>query len=117
MVIARRGASKLGCLLSLLLAVTVGYFAVNIGEVFWRYYTFEDAMEQEIRFARSLSDDTIRRRLVALVDSLGLPDDAGRISVLREAGRISISSSYSEHVELPLFVREFQFEPHAEGPL
>lgn len=117
MVSGRRGASKLGCLFSLLVVVTIGYFAVNIGEVYLRYYAFRDAIEQEVRFAGTRSDDAIRRRLSAIADSLGLPDDAGRVQLRRTRNRISISADYAEHVELPLFVREFRFQPSAEGGL
>jgi hypothetical protein len=114
---ARRGAGKLGCLFSLLLFVTLGYFAVNIGEVYLRYYKFNDAIAQEVRFASTRTDDAIRRRLSALADSLGLPEEAARVRVRRSANRIHVSAEYSEHVELPLFVREFHFAPQAQGGL
>jgi hypothetical protein len=106
-----RGASRLGCLVSLLLAVTIAYFGFNIGEVYLRFFRLKDAMTQEARFAHNRDDNAIRLRLAAVVDSLGLPDAAGRVIINRDAGRIVIKSVYSEHVELPLFVREFHFEP------
>jgi len=113
----RRGAIKLGCLFSLLIAVTIAYFGVNVGEVFWRYYQFEDAMAQEARFARTRTDDEIRKHLSSLADSLGLPEEAGRISVRRTGQGISIWSVYAEHVELPLLVRVFRFSPRADAGL
>lgn len=111
MVRTRRGTSRLGCLVSALLVVTIGYFGFNIGEVYMRFYRLKDAMVQEARFAQTRDDNTIRVRLAAVVDSLGLPDEAGRIIVNRDGSRIVIKTSYSEHVELPMFVREFHFEP------
>ena len=113
MVRSRRGSGKLGCLFSLLVVVAVAYFAVNIGEVYWRYYRFQDAMEQEARFATSRTDDAIRRRLATFADSLGLPEQATHIRVERRRDGIQISADYSERVELPLFVREFRFTPTA----
>jgi len=113
MVKARAGASRLGCLVGLLLVVTIGYFGFNIGEVFLRFYRFRDAMKQEVRFADTRDDATIRMHLTAVADSLGLPGDAGHVKIERNAVRIVISSVYSEHVELPLFVREFRFSPQA----
>ncbi len=107
----RRGASRLGCLVSLLLVVTVAYFGFNLGEVYFRFYRLKDAMVQEARFAHNHDDDSIRLRLAAVADSLGLPDDAGRIIVNRDARRIILRTSYTEHVELPLFVRDFHFAP------
>lgn len=111
MVTARRGASRLGCLVSLMLFVTVAYFGFNIGEVYLRFFRLRDAMEQEARFSDVRNDDLIRLRLSSLVDSLGIPGEAGHISIRREARRVVISTRYSELVELPLFVREFHFAP------
>ena len=111
MVTSRRGTSRLGCLVGVLLLVTVAYFGFNIGEVYVRFFRLKDAMAQEARFAHNRDDNTIRLHLAAVADSLGLPDEAGRVIVTRDAARIIIKTRYTEHVELPLFVREFHFEP------
>jgi hypothetical protein len=117
MVTSRRGVSKLGCLVSLLLAVTVAYFGVNVGEVYLRYYRFHDAMVQEARFARTNNDDAIRLRLAALADSLGLPEEATHVQVRRTAQSITIFADYDERVELPWYVRQIRFVPRADAPL
>lgn len=111
MVITRRGASKLGCLVTLLLGATIAYFGVNVGEVYLRYYRFRDAMTQEARFARQNNDDAIRTHLRALADSLDLPDEAGAVKVRRTGTRITISSEYHETVEFPMYVRTLRFTP------
>ena len=111
MVAARRGASRLGCLVGGLVVVTALYFGFNIGEVYLRFYRFRDAMGQEARFGQARNDLAIRTRLKLVVDSLGLPDEASVITIRRDASSITISSAYTEHVELPLFVREFRFAP------
>jgi len=108
---SRRGTSRVGCLVTVLLVVAVAYFGFNVGEVYLRFYRLRDAMEQQVRFSDVRTDDDIRLRLASLVDSLGLPEEAGRISIRREASRVVISARYSELVELPLFVREFHFAP------
>ena len=113
---ARPGRSSLGCLFILLLLTAAGYFAVNLGEAYWRFYQFQDAMKQEARFAGRRTDEAITQRLRAKADSLGLPHDAAkRVRVRRAAGRLRITSDYVETIELPLVVREIRFEPHAEG--
>ena len=117
MVRARSGRSTLGCLVLLLLVAAAGYFAVNIGEVYFRHYEFRDDVRQEARFARMRSDAEIRMRLAAKADSLGLPAEAGRVGIYRTAGRITLTSEYTELVELPLFVREFEFSIREEGSL
>jgi hypothetical protein len=111
------GRSRLGCLVALLLATAAVYFGVNIGEVYWKYYRYQDAMQQEVRFAQMRTDQAIARRLASVAESLDLPDAARDVEVRRDQGtrRIFIASKYSELVELPGFVRTFQFAPRAEG--
>jgi hypothetical protein len=115
MVRARRGSSSLGCLFGLLLISAAGYFAVNIGEVYFRFYQYKDAMRQEIRFASHNSDAVILRRLRAQADSLGLPEAAGEVTLQRDGRHIEMESEYYVHIELPMMVREIRFNPHAEG--
>ncbi|HEV7991667.1 MAG TPA: hypothetical protein VGP25_07565 [Gemmatimonadaceae bacterium] len=115
MVSARRGGSTLGCLFALLLLSAAGYFGVNVGEVFFRFYQYKDAMRQEVRFAAHNSDAVILRHLREQADSLGLPEAAGEVTLQRDGRHIEVESEYYEHIELPLIVREFRFNPHAEG--
>jgi hypothetical protein len=116
-VVIRRGRSSLGCLLVLLLVAAALYFGVNIGEVYWRFYEYQDAMRQEVRFAAQIPDDRMKLHLSALADSLGLPEEATDVTIDRSKTDISVSAEYSEQVELPLFVRQIRFKPHAEGRL
>ena len=115
MVTLRRGSSSLGCLFSLLVFAAVLYFGVNVGEVFFRYYQFKDAMRQEVRFAAHNNDTIIVRHLRDQADSLGLPEAAQNVLVQRDGRHIEIEAEYYEHVELPLTVREVYLNPHAEG--
>ncbi len=113
----RWGRSTLGCLTMLLILVAVAYFGVNVGQAYLDYYALRDSMQQQARFGARLTDEQIRRALVAKVDSLGLPEDAAEFGVRREPGRIVIWTEYVQSVELPLFVREFTFAPTVEAPL
>jgi hypothetical protein len=111
------GRSTLGCLVALLLLTAALYFGINIGEVYWKYYRYQDAMQQEARFAQMRSDQVIAQRLASVAASLRLPQAAREVQVRRDDGtrRIVISAQYSEPVELPGFVRTFHFSPRAEG--
>ena len=111
----RRGSSTLGCLFALLLLSAGAYFAVNAGEVYFRFYQYQDAMKQEVRFAAHNSDQVIYRHLRAFADSLGLPEAAGEVTLQRDGRYIEIESEYYENIELPLMVREVRFNPHAAG--
>ena len=114
MVIGRRGRAGFGCLLGLLLLVTVVYFAMNVGEPYLRYYRYLDGMKQEARFSARFTDEEIQKRLASLADSLGLPEAAGHVRIRRASNRISISASYYEHVEMPLIARDILFTPQAD---
>ena len=115
MVSSRRGLSSLGCLVSLLVTAAVVYFAINIGEHYFRFYQYQDAMRQEVKFAAHNSDALILRHLREQADSLGLPEAAGEVSLQRDGRHIELESEYYVHIELPLVVREVRFNPHAEG--
>jgi hypothetical protein len=91
------------------------YYGVHIGEVYWRYYQFQDEMRSEARLAPSLTDGVIRRRLLLKIDELDLPAEAQKIQIKRTAQppQISIESAYTEEVHLPLFNHAFRLHPHA----
>jgi hypothetical protein len=115
MVTRRHGKSSLGCLVSLLFLAAAIYFGVNIGEAYFRFYQFQDAMRQEVRFAQHNSDAVIMRHLRVQADSLGLPEAAGEVTLQRDGRHMEIESEYYQHIELPGYVRELHFNPHAEG--
>jgi hypothetical protein len=93
------------------------YVGVNVGEAYWRFYEFQDAMRQEVRFAKQIPDDRIKLHLAALADSLGLPQEASDIAVDRTSASITVSAEYAERLQFPLFVRVIRFAPRAHGPL
>lgn len=115
MVKSRRGATKLGCLVTLLILAAVGYFGANAGDKYWRYLKYRDAMRQEVRFRAKQPIPQIRARLRALADSLGLPPDAGIVTVRKNGRQILIEAHYEETIEFPGFRRDVHFEPRAQG--
>jgi len=101
-VVRRRGASTLGCLIPLLLLAVVTYFGYPAGEAYFKFYQYKDAMGQEARFASTVTDEHIRKRLVALADSLHMPTGAELVTIERTTTTITISSEYDEIIRLPL---------------
>jgi hypothetical protein len=117
-VVARRGATSLGCLLPLLVLAIGVYFAIDFGQVYFRAYQFKDAMGSEARFATTITDDQITRRLAALADSLELPPGAELITIVRSPRTISISSDYDEVIKLPMNKEQvIHFHPVAVSSL
>ena len=115
----RRGTSSLGCLVTLLLFVAALYYGVNIGELFFRYYRLLDEMQTQAQLAPSLDDGTIRRRIQAAAQDIGLPAEAQQVKIARRASprEIVIEIAYAETVPLPLFTHTFTFHPKASQPL
>lgn len=113
--VTRPGRSSFGCLVMLLLVAAALYFGVNFGEAYWRFYEYQDAMRQEVRFAAQISDDRMRMHLTSLADSLGLPDEASDVTISRSGRQISVGAEYSERVEVPFFARDIRFRPRARG--
>lgn len=116
----RRGASSMGCLISLLIFAALLYYGVNIGEVFFRYYRLLDEMQSQARIAAALDDATIHHRIEAAAQEIGLPEAATvnlRIRRTLSPREISIETSYDESVHLPLFNHTFALHPKATEPL
>lgn len=114
MVTHGRGASTLGCLVSLLVVVAIAYFGVNVGAPYWRYYQFRDAFQQEARFADRKTDAEIVTALRLKADSLALPAQAHRINVRRTPGDIIIWAEYAETIDFPFVTKDITFRPLAQ---
>jgi hypothetical protein len=115
-VVVRRGGTKLGCLFTVLLLGSIGYFGVNTGKHYWRFIEFRDRMQTEVRYGSHKPDSLIIQRLRMSADSLGLPESARNVTVRRANNIIFINADYYEHVEFPGFVKEIHFAPSAMGP-
>jgi hypothetical protein len=111
----RRGASTLGCVVSLALFVGALYYGVHIGQVYLRYYELLDDMRGQAHVGAHRSDSQITAQLSAQADSL--LGETPRFVITREPNRITIQTEYSESVDLPFFKHTFVLRPHAEGPL
>ena len=115
---APRGASRLGCLVMLLVLSLVALFGLEYAELQYRNYVYQDAMRQAVRFAGRNDDAHIVRALRAKADSLDMPAEAKDVTVTRSRPperHIEISAQYVDTVRNPLVRRAVRFRPHAEG--
>ncbi|HEY7894655.1 MAG TPA: hypothetical protein VIC24_07125 [Gemmatimonadaceae bacterium] len=103
-----------GCVALVALIAILAYVGYGVGQVYWRYYQFQDAFTQQAKFAASTPDDTIITRLRAQADSLELPTDARRIHLRRTNKGIAVWSQYADSILLPGYQREVDFTVHAE---
>ena len=111
--VARAGASKLGCLFYLMFVAAVVYVSIPLGEAYFRYAEYKDAMKQELRFRANLSNDKIRSHLQVQADSLGLPEEAGDVTVSRSGNEISVEAEYDEMIKVFGLAKTIHFQPHA----
>ena len=66
--------------------------------MYFRYYRLLDEMQTEAHLSAGLDDGTIRRRIQAAVEEIGLPDAAGQQLVIRRTAsprEIVIETRYS----------------------
>jgi hypothetical protein len=119
------GKLRLGCLLVVVILVAALYFGIQFFQVRFRYYQMQDYVKEQATFAPVLDDNTIRTRLAARADTLGIPLKTPRawdVRRVRDAsGRFIIIRGYYEDsvvIELPGIrkVFRFQFNPAASEP-
>jgi hypothetical protein len=111
----RRGASRFGCLLVLIVIGVGVYYGLPLGKIYYRYYRYEDAFRQQARYGDQATDEEILKQLRATADTLELPDAARAIRIDRRPHHIAISAEYTEHWDAPYFGRDFPFYPDAEN--
>jgi len=112
-VVARAGSTKLGCLFYVLCVAAVIYVGIPLGEAYFRYAEYKDAMKQELRFRSNLSNDKIRSHLQVQADSLGLPEEAGDVTVSRSGNQVSVEAEYDESIRVFGLTKTIHFQPHA----
>lgn len=111
----RRGAITLGCLVTLLLIAAALYFGIPAAESYKKYLAYKDIMAQEVRFHAKVPDVQIKAHLAVVADSLGLPEDAGKVTVTRKNGRLTIAAEYEQPFQLPGTVKYVVLRPSAAG--
>jgi len=115
---AQRGASRLGCLIQLIILGGIIYFGMYAGQDLLEYYRFKDAMKQEARFATLRTDAQIKEHLRSFADSVRLPEEASDINIVRDENTIRIWSEYDQPLRLPFKIeKSVHLRPSAESRL
>ncbi len=117
----RRGGSRFGCLVPLIVLVAFVYAGILFGRPWFRYQQWADEFHTVGSVAAVLSDSAMRARIVARADSLKLPAAATRsltIKRLPNPPRVEIRARYTETVHIPwLGDKVLTFTPFREAPL
>ena len=115
-----RGLGRTGCLLWVLGVAAITYFGIEVGTVYLRYWRLLDEMRTQAQFAPSLTDDSIRRRILSTIEELQLPQESGHALTIRRTVRpreIRIFTTYKETLELPFYTRVVTFSPEVRERL
>ncbi|MGI8549148.1 MAG: hypothetical protein ACR2M1_17805 [Gemmatimonadaceae bacterium] len=107
----------MGCLSWLLVLAIAGYIGAHVGQPYFRYYHYRDAISQRIRFAAVRNDADLHKDIFASADSLGLPQDAYNLNMVRDSSAVSVSAAYNDTWSLFNYMRTVPFTIRAEQRL
>lgn len=96
----------MGCLIQLIILGGLLYFGVYAGQDLLNYYRLRDAMKQEARFATLRTDAQIKDHLRSFADSVGLPEEAHEVNIVRDDNTIRIWSEYDQPLRLPFDIQK-----------
>jgi hypothetical protein len=105
----------MGCLFSILVVVAIAYFGIDFGKAYWANAEYKDEMKQQLKYHSDQAEDQVRAHMKLVADSLGLPEEAGDVTIARDAQTrtISMDAHYDVTVVLPGYQRVLHFDPHA----
>ncbi len=107
----------MGCLGWLLIVAVAAYIGAHVGQPYFRYYQYRDAISQRIRFAAVRKDTDIRKDIFASADSLGLPEEAYHLDMVRDSGAFRVAGAYDDTWSLFNYTRTVPFTINAEARL
>lgn len=98
-------------LLNLAVVLLIAHAGWKVGPVFFRHYTFQDKVTEAARFSERGSAADLKKTILAIADSERVPLDPKALDVLKSGGRIRITASYTENLEiLPRYYYPHEFE-------
>ena len=116
----QRGRRRLGCLFTLLILATLGYYGLDPGNMLFKSWQLEQEMKAQAGFAPSIDNAAIRRRLLRKIQSLELPDEARANLRIRRTFRpreIVITTEFEVTIVLPFSTKLDTFNLEVRSPL
>lgn len=99
-------------IIQILIAAVVINAAVRATESAWRYYSFKDAVEQEVLFGTQQTTTQLQQRVVDIAGDYDIELDPADVEVGREREETRVSFAYYEGIPLvpQLYTRRHLFE-------
>ncbi|HET9698272.1 MAG TPA: DUF4845 domain-containing protein [Terriglobales bacterium] len=105
-------------LIALFVVVAGAYVGYKIVPVYFSYYQFQDAMEQEatVQSYTGKSETEMRDSMWKKAQQLELPlASPEAIKVERTGNTVSISTEYTVHIDLPVHPFDVKFTPNSKN--
>jgi hypothetical protein len=99
-------------IVKLLVVAVVLHATMRAGLAEYRFYVFEDAVQQEALFSQRLSPQQLVSRVVELAEDHDIPVEPDAVAVDYNGPQATVSVNYSERVELVprVYSRDWPFE-------
>ena len=114
---SERGGARFNFIVVILLIALAVYSAYNYAPVSYKAYRFKDFMQETVNKAAyppGQSNEWITQQLRGAAKEYELPADA-EINVQKEEGRVSVRVTWTEAVQLPFYVYEYDFDHTARS--
>lgn len=114
----RRGASTLGCLLFLILAVILIYGGLKFGSAIWTYFEVKYKIQEALNWAvagSTKSDIEIAQKIIANVAETGVELKPRNISIKHTTDDLIIAVSWQQYIYFPYFSFPLNFKVTLTG--
>jgi hypothetical protein len=99
--------------LKLAVVAAVLFAAYRVGDAYWDYYQFEDAVKDAAQFTDRNHASELPGKILDLAQKMEIPLDPDNLSVTRDQRHVTVDASYVRTVEfLPRLKRDWQFDVH-----
>jgi len=105
-------------IIALLVVVAVFYVGFKVVPVYFDFYQFQDAIEEEARInsytGKSVNDirETVWKKVQQLELPLASPDD---LKIERSGNMVSIQTEYTVHIDIPVHPFDLKFQPNTKN--
>jgi hypothetical protein len=105
-------------IVALVIVVAVFYVGFKVVPVYFDFYQFQDAIEEEARInsytGKSVNDirETVWKKVQQLELPLTSPDD---LKIERTGNMVSIQAEYTVHIDVPIHPFDLKFQPNTKN--
>ncbi len=117
---AKQSMKNLRALIAVVVVVAGIYVGIKVVPVYFDYYQFQDAIEEEARVQSytTKSVDDLRQSVWKKAQDLELPlTSPDQIKVERNGSSLSIETEYTVHIDIPIHPFDLNFQAKASNKI